>query len=206
MKFHDENGTGNEHADIDYSSLRLAPLQYPYSCSEMYEARRNQVCMKPAAQYECHRSQAVSSLTVASPSSLHIIPTIDSAAGPCGIYASSVGSDGISFEDEKASLSDTDVDEDSDNSDGMSMDDTSLLIRRRKRKTSSQRIQPPCSAKKSCVEERQLNGLISVFNSGLTVVADHLACPASTSVTLQDTTRPIGSSFMHIACNPLICN
>uniref|UniRef100_A0A0M3IM06 Immediate early response 2 n=1 Tax=Ascaris lumbricoides TaxID=6252 RepID=A0A0M3IM06_ASCLU len=77
--------------------------------------------------------------------------------------------------------------------------------RRRKRKTSSPRVQPPCTAKKCCVEERHLTGLISVFNSGLSVVADQFMSRSQPNPLLQQTPDQLVPSIMRIACNPLIC-
>ena len=77
--------------------------------------------------------------------------------------------------------------------------------RRRKRKTSMSRSPYPCVAKKFCVEERQLSGLISVFNSGLSVVADQLLPRSGSSPLLQQSSEQLVPSLVRIAYNPLIC-
>lgn len=78
---------------------------------------------------------------------------------------------------------------------------------RRKRKTSMTCLaaSDSSSAKKCCVEEHQLTGLISVFNSGLTVVADQILPRTPAANLLPPASDQIVPSLMHLACSPLIC-
>ena len=76
--------------------------------------------------------------------------------------------------------------------------------RQRKRKTSMSQSCTSTTAKKCCVEERQFTGLMSVFNSGLSVVADHLI-PRTPAGTLLPPPSDQLVPLVRIPCNPLIC-
>lgn len=77
--------------------------------------------------------------------------------------------------------------------------------RQRKRKTSMSQSCSSTTPKKCCVEERQFTGLMSVFNSGLSVVADQLLPRPATGPLLQPASDQLVPSLVRIACNPLIC-
>lgn len=223
-----------EQAEFDYSSLRLAPLQYTFGGSEMYGVEESATVQQhmyadPAPHSDAYfpEQTTVSSQTDGE-ESVGEVEDEDEAATPsqgsecdsgcdCSslitetdlVAASSVLEHASDDEGAASSSCSSEEEDEGDYSEGRGNDascSANCQRRRRKRKMSAQRLLSPCSAKKCCVEERQLTGLISVFNSGLTVVADQfLARPAASTVSsLQQTPKPI-SSFMHIACNPLIC-
>lgn len=170
--------------DIDCSTLRLEPLQLPFA-TDAIEAEE---------------------LSETSKSSLLVVPDLSPELPLISCPEPAVKNDDdqppslfVASEDEQSSSGSDEDDEDSE---------APLQIpqRRRKRKTSAPRVLPPCNPKKCCVEERQLTGLISVFNSGLSVVADQFL-PRSTvgSPLLQQANDQLVPSLVCITCNPLIC-
>lgn len=170
--------------DIDCSTLRLEPLQLPFA-TDAIEAEE---------------------LSETSKSSLLVVPDLSPELPliSCSERAADNNDDRppssfVASEDEQSSSG---SDEDDDDSEAP----LQIPQRRRKRKTSAPRVLPPCNPKKCCVEERQLTGLISVFNSGLSVVADQFL-PRSTvgSPLLQQAPDQLVPSLVCITCNPLIC-
>ncbi|VDN32595.1 unnamed protein product [Gongylonema pulchrum] len=218
-----------ERTEFDYSSLRLAPLQYTFEGPEMYAmeepaaARQNSYAeLTPLPDLffpeRTNSSQAVEEEKAKQNCGGSVVShelNCDSRYNCCCQTkqgdATAVPSESASSDDEEASSSCSSDEEDyggysgsEDISEKRLHSLASSHRRRRKRKTSAQRLPSPCGAKKCCLGERQLTGFISVFNSGLSVVADQLLTRPSPSPvpTLQPAPK---HPFMHIACNPLIC-
>ncbi|MCP9262938.1 hypothetical protein DINM_006305 [Dirofilaria immitis] len=177
-----------EQIEFGYSTFRFAPLQYTFTGPEIYvsqlSSKREKEEMEEFATHKSKRDSDFHCLTVSA--DIVNVPVSES----------------VSNDEEVCSYAENE-DEDRDCENGSL---SSSTLHHRKRKTSALRLPSSCSIKKCCVEERQLTGLISVFNSGLSVVADQfLARPAVSGVSsLQQTPKQI-NSFIHITCNPLIC-
>ncbi|VDP16091.1 unnamed protein product [Onchocerca flexuosa] len=213
-----------EQIEFGYSTLRLAPFQYTFTGAEIYgmdETTTQQHMYNDSASLpEIYFSEDMISSQLVSQQAREKKeveefatqkPKRGSDFDCLAVSADTVVapiSESISNDEEVYSCigteEDGEIEEDRDCENG-SLASTTFL-HHRKRKTSALRLPSSCSIKKCCVEERQLTGLISVFNSGLSVVADQfLARPAVSSVSsLQQTPKQI-NSFIHIACNPLIC-
>lgn len=106
--------------------------------------------------------------------------------------------DGNSCAFQAEQMSSFDVDEEDGNYESVSS-------RQRKRKTSMSQSCSSTTPKKCCVEERQFTGLMSVFNSGISVMADQLLPRATAGPLLQPPSDQLVPSLVRIACNPLIC-
>lgn len=211
-----------EQIEFGYSTLRLAPLQYTFAGPEMYgmdETTTQQHMYTDSASLpdiyfseDMISSQSVSQQTKEKEEEMEEFASHksrrDSGFDCLTVSADTVVapvSESISDDEEVCSCTNDDETEEDRDSENGSLSSTTPL-HHRKRKTSALRLPSSCSVKKCCVEERQLTGLISVFNSGLSVVADQfLTRPAVSSVSsLQQTPKQI-NSFIHITCNPLIC-
>ncbi|KAL3989530.1 Immediate early response protein (IER) family protein [Acanthocheilonema viteae] len=216
----DDGLVKQEQIEFGYSTLRLAPLQYTFTGSEMYgideTAAQQHMYTDSAALPDLYFSEdIISSQSVSQNAKEREVEEFatdkskrDSGFGCLAVSGDTVVppvSEPLSDNEEVCSCTDdgeTEEGRDSGNDALSSM--TSL--HHRKRKTSALRLPSSCNIKKCCVEDRQLTGLISVFNSGLSVVADQfLTRPNVSSVSsLQQTPKQI-NSFIHITCNPLIC-
>ncbi|VDM20219.1 unnamed protein product [Wuchereria bancrofti] len=208
-----------EQIEFGYSTLRLAPLQYTFAGPEMYgmdEATTQQHMYNDSAPLpdiyfseDIISSQLFSEQTkekgVEQEFATHKLSR-DSGFDCLTVSADttvSVVQESVT-DDVYSCATDDETEENGDS--GSSSLCSMTPLHHRKRKTSALRLPSSCSIKKCCVEERQLTGLISVFNSGLSVVADQfLTRPGVSSVSsLQQTPKQI-NSFIHITCNPLIC-
>lgn len=122
---------------------------------------------------------------------------------------SCISPDAEADDDEEASSYESDT----SSSDGGEADvdsetcDSDSLRHQRKRKTSMSSLQtcPSSTPKKCCVEERQFTGLMSVFNSELSVVADQLLPATAPEPLLQTPSDQLVPPLVRIPCNPLIC-
>lgn len=209
-----------EQIEFGYSTLRLTPLQYTFAGPEMYgmdETTTHQHMYNDSASLPdlYYSEDVISSQLVsqhAKEGEAEELAT-DKSKRDSGFDCLTVSGDivvppvseSVLDDEEVCSCTNNgEVEEDRDSgSDSLSL---ATPLHHRKRKTSALRSPSSCNVKKCCVEERQLTGLISVFNSGLSVVADQfLARPTVSSVSsLQQTPKQI-NSFIHITCNPLIC-
>uniref|UniRef100_A0A915Q000 Uncharacterized protein n=1 Tax=Setaria digitata TaxID=48799 RepID=A0A915Q000_9BILA len=214
-----------EQIEFDYSTLRLAPLHYTFTNPEMYGvdetiSAQQHIYSESSSLPDIYFSEEmISSHPVVGQQikekegeDLEELGMQESKQhSGFDYFAVSAGpvvapvSDSTSDEEEVGSCSSDSEDEESGDSGNGSLCPT-FPPHRRKRKTSALHLPSSCSIKKCCVEERQLTGLISVFNSGLSVVADQFLArpPSSTVSALQQTPKQI-NSFIHITCNPLIC-
>lgn len=204
-----------EQTEFGYSAVRLAPLQNTFDGSEMYAPEET-------AQQHMYNDFVYFSeeMVLAQSFSRHAKEKEEEVEGFATEKSGAFSSDGFTVSEDgtAASVSESatidekicscicNEDAKNENSRNSSSSCSATSLHHRKRKTSSLRLSPSCNVKKCCVEERQLTGLISVFNSGLSVVADQfLARPAASSVSpLQQAPKQI-NSFLHITCNPLIC-
>lgn len=188
--------------EVDYSTLSLEPLLLPFGtdaveAEELSDMSKSSPTVVPELSPDlCGHLPLIASEQL-QPHSLVETPSVvrfdaDVNEQPPMCFVTS--------EDEHDPSSSSGSDDD-DEADGHQL----APQRRRKRKTSSPRVQPPCTAKKCCVEERHLTGLISVFNSGLSVVADQFMSRSQPNPLLQQTPDQLVPSIMRIACNPLIC-
>uniref|UniRef100_A0A0R3RKT0 SERTA domain-containing protein n=1 Tax=Elaeophora elaphi TaxID=1147741 RepID=A0A0R3RKT0_9BILA len=210
----------HEPIEFGYSTLRLAPLQYTFAGPDMYgmdETTAQQhmysdstslpdlyfsedmISSQSAIQHAKEREGMEAFAT----DKLKRDSGFDCLTISADTVVPPVSESGSDDEEVCSCISDDETEEDRDSVNGSFPSTTS---HHRKRKTSALHLPSSCNVKKCCVEERQLTGLISVFNSGLSVVADQLlARPTASSVSsLQQTPKQI-NSFIHITCNPLIC-
>ncbi|VDN07263.1 unnamed protein product [Thelazia callipaeda] len=216
----DDFDVKQEQSEFEYSPFRLSPLHYAFSAPELYGV--NEVT---ATQQHMYGESASLSDVYFSEQMISSQPLINELPDEMEAEEfpkerlisdsdySSVSTDAVvppytetSSNDEFSPYASDEDYDDEEGSGSNSFPPKNYSHRRRKRKTSALRVTAPCNAKKCCVEERQLTGLISVFNSGLSVVADQLlAHPASSAVSpLQQSQKQI-NPFMHITCNSVIC-
>ncbi|CAG9537958.1 unnamed protein product [Cercopithifilaria johnstoni] len=208
-----------EQIEFGYSTLRLAPLQYTFAGPEMYgmdeTATQQHMYNDSTSLPDLYFSEdIISSQSVSQHSKEREEEEFatDKSKRDSDFDCLTVSDDTFvppvseSVSDDEEVCSCTSDGETKEDRDSGSDSCSTTSLQRRKRKTSALRLPSSCNVKKCCVEERQLTGLISVFNSGLSVVADQfLARPTVSSVSsLQQTPKQI-NSFIHITCNPLIC-
>lgn len=206
-----------EQFEFGYPTLRLTPLQYTFSSPEIYDmdetATQQHIYSDPSSLPDLYFSEEIiSSRSV----SQHAKEEEEEFETDKSKRESGFDCDCLTVSDDTvvppvSCVSDDEVcsctnDTEENRNSGNGSLSPSTPLHHRKRKTSALRLPSSCDVKKYCVEERQLTGLISVFNSGLSVVADQfLARPTASSVSsLQQTPKQI-NSFIHITCNPLIC-
>ncbi|EFO24979.1 hypothetical protein LOAG_03504 [Loa loa] len=225
---HLDSSCGNlvkqEQIEFGYSTLRLAPLHYSFAGPEMYgldettaqQHMYNDSAFLPDMYFseDIISSQSISQQAKEKEEEGVEEFATNKSKGDSDFGCLTVSADtavapvskSVSDDEELCSCINDNETEKNGDSGNSSLCAITTPLHHRKRKTSALRLPSSCSVKKCCVEERELTGLISVFNSGLSVVADQLLTrPAVSSVSsLQQTQKQI-NSFIHITCNPLIC-
>ncbi|KHN75996.1 hypothetical protein Tcan_18182 [Toxocara canis] len=199
--------TVRDDDEVDYSALRLEPLQLPFG-TDVIEAEELTELSKPSLLVVPELSPDLCGhLPLIAPDQ-HQAQLQHSAVGMASVVSAGTEMNEhppvcfLTSEEEHDPSSSSGSEEEEDENMG---EQSPSQRRRRKRKTSTPRTPAPSTAKKCCMEERQLTGLISVFNSGLSVVADQLMARSQPNTLLQPASDQLVPSLMRIACNPLIC-
>ncbi|MFH4973452.1 hypothetical protein AB6A40_000161 [Gnathostoma spinigerum] len=206
---------------IGYSSLNMGPLQLPFGteATETEELSVFSPSLQPLATkvIEVESKYRVSGNTEKSVSVISGSSFVGDSSDSDDLESDD--SPPLSFRvmrDDAGSSSESDDDENEDDDEDISK----KLQRDRKRKTSGKCGLLEVNAKKSCVEERQLSGLISVFSAGLSVVTEQLFSRSSTkegNIVVVDNVRSSSSppslppsdqlvpTVVRVTCNPLAC-